>query len=56
MKYGPAIGIVARPLGSAGVPIGTAQKKGIVSRVTRSGSGETRWIVSVSPRATIPLT
>ena len=27
-----------------------------MSRVTRSGSGEMRWIVSVSPRATIPLT
>src|SRR5437660_10578496 len=54
MKYGPAIGIARTPFGSIGVPIGTAQKNGIASRLTRSGTGEESRIVRVFPRATMP--
>src|SRR5712691_1528792 len=54
MEYGPAIGIVRTPFGSIGVPIGTAQKNGIASRLTRSGTGEVSQIVRVFPRATMP--
>ena len=54
MKYGPAMGMMRTPFASIGVPIGTAQKNGIVSRVTRSGIGEVSRIVNVFPRATMP--
>ena len=49
------IGVVLPPPGTAGVPIGTGQKNDERRRAGRSPAARVSLIVSVSPRAVIPL-
>src|SRR3954469_16292150 len=54
MSYGPAIAGVT-PFESIGVFTGTAQKKFIASRATRSGAGSTSVMLSLLPLTLIPV-
>jgi hypothetical protein len=49
------IGLLLPPPSTAGVPIGTGQKNDVRSRAERSPAARVSLIVSVSPRAVIPL-